>query len=106
MYTPVYTKQFEKDTKRCVRRDKNMDKFKILVPALLAGKKNDTKKRERKKYGKNEGRGECKNEEEWEMKKRVEGRKMEKERMGKQYEQFKKRGEKKEKEEKREGRER
>ena len=38
MYTPVYTKQFGKDTKRCVRRGKNMDKFKILVPALLSGK--------------------------------------------------------------------
>ena len=38
MYTPVYTRQFEKDTKRCVRRGKNMEKFKILVRTLLSGK--------------------------------------------------------------------
>ncbi len=36
MYTPVYTKQFEKDTKRCVQRGKNMEKFKIFVRTLLS----------------------------------------------------------------------
>ena len=38
MYTPVYTRQFEKDTRRCVRRGKNMEKFKMLARTLLSGK--------------------------------------------------------------------
>ena len=37
MYTPAYTKQFEKDTKRCVRRGRNMEKLKRLVRTLLSG---------------------------------------------------------------------
>jgi len=38
-YIPVYTKQFEKDLKRCKRRGKNLDKFKILASTLLSGNK-------------------------------------------------------------------
>ena len=37
MYTPVYTRQFEKDLKWCVRRGKNPEKFKLIVKTLLAG---------------------------------------------------------------------
>jgi len=37
MYTPVYTKQFAKDLKRCQRRGKNLEKFKILVRAFDGG---------------------------------------------------------------------
>lgn len=37
MYTPVYTKQFERDVKRSKRRGKNLEKFKIIARTLLAG---------------------------------------------------------------------
>lgn len=31
MYTPIYTKQFEKDLRLCQRRGKNLEKFKIVA---------------------------------------------------------------------------
>ena len=37
MYTPIYTKQFEKDLKRSRRRGKDIEKFKILARTLIAG---------------------------------------------------------------------
>ena len=37
--TPVYTKQFEKDVRLCVRRGKNLEKFKILARTLLSGQR-------------------------------------------------------------------
>ncbi len=38
MYTPIYTMQFGKDMRRCVRRGKNMEKFKILARTFLSGR--------------------------------------------------------------------
>ena len=37
MFTPVYTRQFEKDVKRLQRRGKNLEKFKIIARSLIAG---------------------------------------------------------------------
>ena len=65
MYTPVYTKQFGKDTKRCVRRGKNMDKFKILVLTLLSGKPLDPIHRDHKLSGNLVGRRDCHIESDW-----------------------------------------
>jgi len=59
MYTPVYTRQFEKDTKRCVRRGKNMEKFKILVRTLLSGNPLDPIHRDHKLSGNLVGRRDC-----------------------------------------------
>jgi mRNA interferase YafQ len=36
MLTPVYTKQFERDTKRMQKRGKNLDKLKILIRSIVA----------------------------------------------------------------------
>ena len=33
----VYTRQFEKDVKRCKRRGKDFEKFKIIARTLLKG---------------------------------------------------------------------
>ncbi|MDF1759202.1 MAG: type II toxin-antitoxin system YafQ family toxin [Coxiellaceae bacterium] len=35
MLKPVYTKSFEKDIKRVKRRNKNMDKLKLVIKLLL-----------------------------------------------------------------------
>ena len=56
MFTPVYTKQFEKDLKRCKRRGKNLDKFKILARSLLAGETLDPIHRDHKLAGNYLGR--------------------------------------------------
>lgn len=37
MHITVYAKRFHKDVRRCERRGKNMDKFKILARTLLSG---------------------------------------------------------------------
>jgi len=41
MYTPVYTRQFEKDHKLNQPRGKDLDKFKILARTLIAGQTPD-----------------------------------------------------------------
>ena len=65
MFTPVYTKQFEKDTKRCVRRGKNMAKFKILTRTLLSGKPLDPIHRDHKLIGNLAERRDCHIESDW-----------------------------------------
>lgn len=39
MYVPAYAKQFAKDVKRCQRRGKDLEKFKAVARALLAGER-------------------------------------------------------------------
>jgi mRNA interferase YafQ len=38
MLKPIYTKQFEKDLKKAKKRGKNVDKTKIIMNTLIAGK--------------------------------------------------------------------
>jgi mRNA-degrading endonuclease YafQ of YafQ-DinJ toxin-antitoxin module len=38
---PVYTKQFEKDLKRSLTRNKEMEKFKLVAEALIEGQELD-----------------------------------------------------------------
>jgi mRNA interferase YafQ len=89
-YTPVYTKQFEKDTKRCVRRGKNMEKFKILARTLLSGKPLDAIHRDHKLSGNLVGRRDCHIESDWVLIYRIEGSNMVFERMGTHSDLFKK----------------
>ncbi|RKX41568.1 MAG: type II toxin-antitoxin system YafQ family toxin, partial [Verrucomicrobia bacterium] len=56
MYTPIYTKQFNKDIKRAVRRGKNAEKFKIIVRTLLDGDPLDPIHRDHKFTGNYAGR--------------------------------------------------
>ena len=65
MFTPVYTRQFEKDLKRCQRRGKDVEKFKSVARALLTGKPLDALHRDHKLIGKFVGRCECHLESDW-----------------------------------------
>ncbi|MCF7847564.1 MAG: type II toxin-antitoxin system YafQ family toxin [Kiritimatiellales bacterium] len=65
MYTPVYTKQFGKDLKRCQLRGKDMEKFKILARTLLSGQELDPIHRDHKLVGNYQGRRDCHIESDW-----------------------------------------
>lgn len=65
MYTPAYTKQFEKDVKRCRRRGKDFEKFKIILRELLDGKQLDPIHRDHRLLGPYVGRRECHIEADW-----------------------------------------
>jgi mRNA interferase YafQ len=82
MYTPVYTQQFGKDTKRCVWRGKNMEKFKILARTLLSGTPLDPLHRDHKLSGNLVGRRDCHIESDWVLIYRVAGHRLIFERMG------------------------
>ena len=90
MYAPVYTKQFGKDAKRCQRRGKTMEKFKILVRTLLSGKPLDPIHRDHKLYGSLIGRRDCHIESDWVLIYRIEGEQLICERMGTHSDLFKK----------------
>lgn len=80
--TPVYTKQFEKDLKRCLKRNKKMEKFKLVAESLLAGEKLDAIHRDHKLIGNFVGRRECHLESDWLLVYKVEERRVIFERMG------------------------
>ena len=90
MYTPVYTKQFQKDTKRCMRRGKNPEKFKILARGLLSGKPLDAIHRDHKLSGNLVGRRDCHIESDWVLIYRIDGDRVILERMGTHSDLFKK----------------
>ena len=62
---PVYTKQFEKDLKRSQRRNKRMEKFKLVAETLIAGDELDSIHRDHKLIGNFVGRRECHLESDW-----------------------------------------
>ena len=90
MYTPVYTKQFEKDVKRCHRRGKNLEKFKILARTLLAGRQPDSIHRDHKLTGNLIGRRDCHIESDWVLIYRIDGEYLIFERTGTHSDLFKK----------------
>jgi mRNA interferase YafQ len=65
MYTPVYTKQFEKDVKLCKRRNKDFEKFKIIVRDLIVRKSLDPIHHDHHLLGSYVGRRECHIESDW-----------------------------------------
>lgn len=65
MHKPLYTKQFEKDIKRAKRRNKNLEKLKIIIRTILEGKKLDPIHRDHKLIGHYKGRRECHIEADW-----------------------------------------
>ena len=65
MFTPVYTRQFEKDAKRLQRRGKNLEKFKIIARSLIAGQPLDAIHRDHRLLGHYVGRRECHIESDW-----------------------------------------
>ena len=62
---PVYTKQFEKDLKRCLKRNKRMEKYKLVAEALIEGQELDPIHRDHKLIGNFVGRRECHLESDW-----------------------------------------
>lgn len=89
MYTPVYTRQFERDLKRSKRRGKNLEKLKIIVRTLLAGQSLDPIHRDHRLVGKYLGRRECHLESDWLLIYKVEETRMIFERMGTHADLFK-----------------
>lgn len=90
MYSPVYTRQFEKDLKRCQRRGKNVEKFKILARTLLSGDPLDPIHRDHKLIGNYAGRRDCHIESDWLLIYKVDGPHLIFERMGTHSDLFKK----------------
>lgn len=74
MYTPIYTRQFERDIKRLRKRRKNLDKLKIILRTLVIGKRLDPIHRDRKLVGSYQGRRECHIESDWLLIYKLEGR--------------------------------
>jgi mRNA interferase YafQ len=65
MFTPVYTRQFEKDVKRMERRGKNLEKLKIITRSLVAEEPLDPLHRNHKLIGNWQRRQECYIESDW-----------------------------------------
>jgi mRNA interferase YafQ len=90
MYIPVYTRQFEKDLKRCKKRGKNIEKFKIIARALLSGSPLDAIHRDHKLSGNYTGRRDCNIESDWVLIYKLSGRQLIFERTGTHSDLFKK----------------
>lgn len=90
IYTPVYTKQFERDIKRSQRRGKNLEKFKIIARALLAGEPLDALHRDHRLVGNYAGRRECHLESDWLLIYKTEESRLVFERIGTHSDLFKK----------------
>ncbi len=89
MLIPVYTRQFEKDVKRCLRRGKNPEKFKIIARTLLAGEPLDPIHRDHKLVGDWQGRRDCHIESDWLLIYKIDGDRLIFERMGSHSDLFK-----------------
>lgn len=90
MYTPVYTRQFERDLKLAIRRGKNVEKFKIIARALVAGHPLDSIHRDHRLVGNYSGRRDCHIESDWLLIYKVDGDRLIFERMGTHSDLFKK----------------
>ncbi|MDD5675983.1 MAG: type II toxin-antitoxin system YafQ family toxin [Chitinivibrionales bacterium] len=89
MYTPVFTRQFEKDLKLAKRRGKNIEKFKILAQTLLAGKPLDAIHRDHRLIGNFVGRRDCHIEADWLLIYKIQEQFLTFERMGSHSDLFK-----------------
>lgn len=89
MYTPVYTRQFERDLKRAIRRGKNVEKFKILARTLIAGQPLDPIHRDHRLVGNYAGRRDCHIESDWLLIYKVDGDRLIFERTGSHSDLFK-----------------
>jgi mRNA interferase YafQ len=65
MFTPTYTRQFDRDVKRLRKRGKNLEKLKIVIRSLVAGETLDPIHEDHKLVGNYQGRRECHVESDW-----------------------------------------
>ena len=89
MFTPVYTRQFEKDLNRLRGRRKNLEKFKIIARSLIAGDPLDAIHRDHRLLGRYLGRRECHLESDWVLIYKIEESRIIFERMGTHSDLFK-----------------
>jgi mRNA interferase YafQ len=73
MYTPAYTRQFERDVKRLRKRRRNLEKLKAVIRTLVSGQRLDPLHRGHKLLGSYQGRRECHIEGDWLLIYKVEG---------------------------------
>ena len=59
MFTPAYTRQFERDLKRLRRGGRDLSQLKAVMASILAGERLGLKFREHKLTGAWQGRREC-----------------------------------------------
>jgi mRNA interferase YafQ len=90
VYTPVYTRQFEKDLKLAKWRGKNLEKFKIIARTLIIGQRLDPIHRDHRLVGNYVGRRDCHIESDWLLIYKVESNLLIFERMGTHLDLFKK----------------
>lgn len=65
MLTPIYTKQFGRDTRRMNKRGKNLEKLKIIIRSIVLEEALDAIHRDHKLIGNWKGRRECHIESDW-----------------------------------------
>ena len=65
MLKPSFTKQFERDLKKSLKRGKNKDKIKLIISKLLIEEKLEASHREHKLFGSYSKRRECHIEPDW-----------------------------------------
>ena len=82
MFTPFYTRQFQRDLKLAQRRGKNPEKFKIIARTLLAGESLDPIHRDHRIVGNYAGHRECHIESDWLLIYRIDEQRVVFERMG------------------------
>ena len=65
MLKPSFTKQFDRDLKRMLKRGKEKDKIKLVVSNLINEERLEPKYKDHKLVGNYEGRRECHIEPDW-----------------------------------------
>ena len=90
MYTPAYTKQFSKDIKLAQKRQKKIEKLKMIVHNLIAGDRLDPIHRDHNLVGNYVGRRECHIESDWLLIYKIQGDTIVFERTGAHSDLFKK----------------
>jgi mRNA interferase YafQ len=65
MLTPLYTKQFERDTRQMEKRGKKLEKLKIIIRSIVSEEAIDVIHRDHKLLGNWKGRRECHIESDW-----------------------------------------
>jgi len=65
MLKPSYTKQFDRDLKRVLKRGKDKEKIKHIISRLINEERLEPKYRDHKLVGNYEGRRECHIESDW-----------------------------------------
>ena len=82
MLTPAFTTQLRKDVGRAKKQGRNLEKFKLVARALLAGESLDAIHRDHRLIGAHAGRRECHIEADWLLVYKVEPARVVFERMG------------------------